>query len=166
MTESGSKTEIVATRDGVPFVSEAPSRGIVPAISLHSAASPFLYDLDAQPIERMSPLVHRQYLHGTQSTFVKWIMKKGAIVPLHHHVYEQITWITEGKAEVYSQGKKYLMKAGDIMFIPPNVPHEFYFPEDTIDIDIFTPQRQDWIDGTASYYAQAGGEVPPAERKL
>jgi uncharacterized cupin superfamily protein len=46
-----------------------------------------------------------------------------AVVPLHHHANEQITWITQGEAEVYSQGKKYVMHAGDIMIIPPNVPH-------------------------------------------
>ena len=46
------------------------------------------------------------------------------------------------------------MRAGDVMIIRPNVPHEFRFVEDTIDIDIFQPQRQDWIDGTASYYAK------------
>jgi quercetin dioxygenase-like cupin family protein len=135
-------------------VSDAPGMGLMPAISLHSAATPHLYDLNAQPIEQMSPLIQRQYLHGTQSTLVRWMTKKGAVVPLHHHIYEQITWITEGQAEVYSQGKKYVMKAGDVMIIPPNVPHEFRFVEDTIDIDIFAPQRQDWIDGTASYYAK------------
>ncbi len=81
-------------------------------------------------------------------------MKKGAIVPLHHHINEQITWITEGACEVYSQGKKFLLRAGSLMIIPPNVPHEFHFTEDTIDIDIFSPQRQDWIDGTAGYYAK------------
>ena len=80
-------------------------------------------------------------------TLVKSIMKKGAAVPLHHHVYEQITWITEGQAEVYSQGKKYVMKPGDVMIITPNILYEFRFVEDTIDIDIFAPQRQNWMTG-------------------
>jgi quercetin dioxygenase-like cupin family protein len=85
---------------------------------------------------------------------VKWTAKKGATVPLHHHANEQITWITEGAAEVYSQGRKYLLKAGDIMIFPPNVPHEFLFTADTIDIDIFSPPRQDWLEGRATYYAK------------
>ncbi len=133
-------------------ISDAPGRGVLPLISGHLAASASLYHLDAQPIEQVGPLIYRQYLHGAQSTFVKWTMKKGAVVPVHHHVNEQITWITAGEAEVYSQGKKYVMRAGDLMIIPPNVPHEFHFTEDTIDIDIFTPQRQDWMEGTANYY--------------
>jgi quercetin dioxygenase-like cupin family protein len=155
MSEDVSKMEVAPTLASAPSVTDAPGMGLLPPISLHSAASPLLYNLGAQPIEQMSPLIQRQYLHGTHSTLVKWIAKKGAVVPLHHHVYEQITWITEGRAEVYSQGKKYLMNPGDVMIIPPNVPHEFRFLEDTIDIDIFAPQRQDWIDGTASYYAKA-----------
>jgi quercetin dioxygenase-like cupin family protein len=119
-------------------VSDAPGKGILPMISGHMAAGLSLYRVDAQPIEQVSPLIQRQYLHGSQSTFTKWIMKKGAVVPLHHHANEQITWITQGEAEVYSQGKKYVMHAGDIMIIPPNVPHEFWFTQDTIDIDIFS----------------------------
>lgn len=44
-----------------------------------------------------------------------------------------------------------MMKAGDIMVFPANVPHEFHFTEDAIDIDFFVPARQDWIDSTADY---------------
>lgn len=132
-------------------VLEAPGKGQIQSISAHTAAAPILYNLDKQPIETVSPLIQRQVLHGAQTTFVKWIMKKGAVVPVHHHANEQVTWFLTGSAEIYSQGKKFVMRAGDIMIIPPNVPHEFHFVEDTIDIDIFSPQRQDWIDGTASY---------------
>ena len=135
-----------------PDVVDAPGQGMVPGISDHLGTGPTLYRLDAQPIEQMSPLIQRQYLHGTQSTFVKWIVKKGAVVPLHHHSNEQITWIVQGEAEVYSQGRKYVVAAGEIIIFPPNVPHEFRFTQDSIDIDFFSPQRQDWMDGTARYY--------------
>jgi quercetin dioxygenase-like cupin family protein len=136
-----------------PVVVDAAGRGILGAASAHSAILPTLYALDAQPIEQISPLVQRQMLHGTQSTFVKWIVKKGGVFPLHHHANEQITWITQGRCEVYSQGKKFIMAAGTILVIPPNTPHEFVCTEDTIDIDFFSPQRQDWIDGAPSIAA-------------
>ena len=135
-------------------IQDAPERGILPNISLHNAATAHMYQLDAQPVEQTTDLLQRQYLCGSNVTFVKWTAKKGAVVPLHHHINEQVTWITQGVAEVYSQGKKYVMRAGDIMVIPPNVPHEFVFVEDTIDIDIFAPGRQDWLDGTATYYSK------------
>jgi quercetin dioxygenase-like cupin family protein len=136
-----------------PAVSDAPGRGIQPGISGHSANLPVLYELDAQTIEQISPLIQRQTLSGTQSTFVKWIVKKGGAFPLHHHVNEQITWIAEGRCDVYSQGKQFVMTAGRILIIPPNTPHEFVCTEDTVDIDFFAPQRQDWIDGVPSVAA-------------
>lgn len=129
----------------------APGRGVKPGLSRHRAALPDLFRLEAQAAETLSPLISRQVLHGAQSTFVKWTMKKGAVVPVHAHPNEQITWLLTGSAEIFSQGRKFSMRAGDVMIIPPNVPHEFHFLEDSIDIDIFAPQRQDWIDGTASY---------------
>ena len=135
-------------------IDDAPGEGILPGISLHLAGEAQLFDLDRQPMEKISNLISRQYRHGTNSTFVKWTVKKGAVIPLHHHPNEQITWFTEGRAEVYSQGRRYLVTAGDILIIPPNVPHEFRFVEDTIDIDIFAPGRQDWLDGTANYLNQ------------
>lgn len=108
----------------VSQIEDAPGRGIVPSISEHLGGGPQLFHLDAQPMEKVNDLLYRQYLHGTNATFVKWTAKKGGVVPLTHHVNEQVTWITEGLAEVYSQGRRYIMKAGDIMIIPPNVPHE------------------------------------------
>jgi quercetin dioxygenase-like cupin family protein len=137
-----------------PQVTDAPGRGIIPNISGHNAATPQLYELDAQPVERLSPGLQRQYLSSANATLVKWTANSGAVVPLHHHASEQITWITKGRAEVYSQGRRFIVKAGDVLIIPPNVPHEFVFLEDTIDIDIFAPGRQDWIDGTVTYYAK------------
>jgi quercetin dioxygenase-like cupin family protein len=93
-------------------------------------------------------------LNGSQSTLVKWTVKKGGVFPLHHHSNEQTTWITQGRCEVYSQGKKFMMTAGMVLIIPPNTPHEFVCTEDTIDIDFFAPQRQDWIDGAPSAAAK------------
>ena len=136
-----------------PAVTEAPERGIIPSVSGHTAAMPTLYQIDAQPIEQISPLVKRQYLTGTESTIVKWTVKKGGVFPLHHHANEQITWITKGRCEVYSQGKQFVLTAGSVLIIPPNVPHEFVCTEDTIDIDFFSPQRQDWLDGMPSIAA-------------
>jgi quercetin dioxygenase-like cupin family protein len=140
---------------GAPVVSDAPGKGMQPIPSGHAANLLTLYELNAQPMEQISPLVQRQYLNGAQSTLVKWTVKKGGVFPLHHHSNEQITWITEGRCEVFSQGKKFVMTAGTVLVIPPNTPHEFVCTEDTIDIDFFAPQRQDWIDGAPSIAATA-----------
>lgn len=120
-------------------------------ISKHYAALPNLYQLDATNKEQISDKIIRQYVMGSQSMLVKWTLKKGAIVPLHFHPNEQITWITKGSVKVSSQGKAFIVKTGGVLIIPPNVPHEFLALEDTIDIDFFTPVREDWLNNTATY---------------
>ncbi|MDP5009097.1 MAG: Rid family hydrolase [Glaciimonas sp.] len=125
-----------------------------PVVFMRAGDPPKYNALESLPKEQLSPLISRQYLHGTQSTFVRWEMKKGAIIPEHKHPNEQITWITKGRAEVEVEGKQYIMRAGDMIIIPPNMRHKFTFTEDTIDIDFFSPRRQDWIDGSATYLPQ------------
>jgi quercetin dioxygenase-like cupin family protein len=120
-------------------------------ISQHYHALPSQYDFNSVKIEKISDTISRQYVMGAQSMLVKWTLKKGAIIPMHFHVNEQMTWITEGAVEVLSQGKTFVIKAGGILIIPANVPHEFHALEDTIDIDVFTPVRQDWLDVSANY---------------
>lgn len=138
-----------------PTVTDAPGRGEIDTV--HTGAMGSVFELDAQPMEQISPLIQRQYLSGSQSTIAKWTVKAGAVFPLHHHPNEQITWIIKGRCEAYSQGKKTVLTAGMVMVIPPNVPHELVCPEDSIDIDFFSPQRQDWMDGVPSV---AAGPAP------
>lgn len=140
---------VVNTVATAPSVTDAPGRGVIPRV--HTASFANLFDLDQQPLEQISPLIQRQFISGAQSTVTKWTVKAGGVFPLHHHPYEQTTWIMKGKCDVFSQGRKYAVTAGMMIVFPPNVPHEFICPEDTIDIDFFAPQRQDWMDG-----------VPPA----
>lgn len=152
--------QVAPAQSSAPAVTPAPGLGILPSVSGHTAADATLYDLDAQPIEQISPLIRRQYLDGVQSTIVKWTVKAGAVFPLHHHANEQITWITWGRCEVFSQEKKYVLTSGSVLIIPPNVPHEFRCTEDSIDIDFFAPGRQDWANGAPSVAAHAAPPPP------
>jgi quercetin dioxygenase-like cupin family protein len=120
-------------------------------ISKHYSAQPNLYQLDTISKEKLSDKITRQYIMGSQSMLVKWTILKGALIPLHFHPNEQITWITKGSVKVLSQGKEFIVKSGGVLIIPSNVPHEFLALEDTIDIDFFTPAREDWLNNTASY---------------
>jgi quercetin dioxygenase-like cupin family protein len=120
--------------------------GIIPRISNHTLLMPQLFeDLEDCIVQKLSDTISGQFVMGTQSMLVKWIFKKGAVVPLHFHPNEQITWITSGIAEVTSQGKTFLLKQGSIMIFPPYIPHEFLMLEDTIDFDFFSPIRDDWF---------------------
>jgi len=130
---------------------DSTTKGIIPNISAHYNALPICYSFENMPEEKLSELISRQYIYAAQSMLVKWTLKKGAVVPLHFHENEQITWITKGSVKVFSQGKEFIIKAGEVIVFPPFVPHEFVALEDTIDIDVFAPVRQDWINEQASY---------------
>jgi len=120
-------------------------------VSKHYSALPNQYDFDSVPAEQLSDKITRQYIMGSNSMLVKWTLKKGAVVPTNFHASEQITWITHGSVKVISQGKEFIVKAGEVLVIPPYVPHEFYALEDTIDIDFFSSVREDWLNNSASY---------------
>jgi len=127
-------------------------------ITNHYIALPNQYDFSQVKKEILSDKITRQYVMGAQSMLVKWTLKKGAVIPMHFHVNEQITWITQGSVKVSSQGKEFMVKAGGILIIPANVPHEFLALEDTIDIDVFTPVREDWLADTANYIPKHGNK--------
>lgn len=120
-------------------------------IAKHYAALPNQYNFDGISKEKINDKITRQYIMGSESMIVKWTLTKDAVIPLHFHPNEQITWITQGSVRVLSQGKEFIVKAGGVLIIPPNVPHEFHALEDTIDIDYFTPARQDWLMNADSY---------------
>jgi quercetin dioxygenase-like cupin family protein len=79
------------------------------------------------------------------------VLKKGAQVPMHHHFHEQISHVVEGALNFTIDGKEVTVRAGDILTIPPDVPHQVIALEDSVALDIFNPPRQDWIDRDDAY---------------
>ena len=101
--------------------------------------------------EQLNPLCTRQYLVGTHTMLARLVLKKGALVPLHHHMNEQISQVVEGSLNFRMEGKEIVVRAGEVLCIPPDVPHEVIALEDSVALDIFNPPRQDWIDGDDAY---------------
>ena len=101
--------------------------------------------------EQMNPLTTRQYVVGTNTMLARLVLKKGAHVPLHHHMNEQMSHVVEGALNFMIEGKVVTLRAGEILCIPPHVPHEVIALEDSVALDIFNPPRQDWIDGDDAY---------------
>ena len=87
-------------------------------------------------------------------------LAKGAIVPEHSHHNEQITYILEGKLRFTLGDEMVDVGAGEVLTIPAHVPHMAEALEDTLDVDVFHPPRQDWLDGTDGYLREA--PRPPA----
>jgi unsaturated pyranuronate lyase len=103
------------------------------------------------PTEQLNPLLDRQFVAGEKSMLARVRLLKGCIVPLHSHENEQITYILEGALKFSLEGKDIVVRAGEILVIPSNVPHSAEALEDTVDLDVFCPPRADWISGTDAY---------------
>jgi quercetin dioxygenase-like cupin family protein len=99
----------------------------------------------------MNPLLTRQFVSGEKGMAARIMLKKGCLVPEHSHPNEQIALILSGALEFTVQGEKITVRAGELIVLPPNVPHSALALEDTEDIDFFAPPRQDWLDGTDAY---------------
>jgi len=101
--------------------------------------------------EKLSPLLQRQFVAGENLTVARFVLKKGLIVPTHSHPNEQVTYIVEGALKFLIQGKEIVVAAGEALCIPPNIPHSAEALEDTLNIDVFHPQRADWNNQTDDY---------------
>ena len=103
------------------------------------------------PRETLNPLLDREMVVGDKIMLARVLMKKGAHVPLHHHHNEQVTYILEGALKFAIDGKEIIIRAGEVLCIPPNMPHEAWAVEDTVDLDVFNPPREDWLNKTDDY---------------
>jgi quercetin dioxygenase-like cupin family protein len=113
---------------------------------------------DAIPLDVMSDKISRKYVTGDKAMVAQIYLKKGAVVPEHHHESEQITYILEGALKFELEGKEVVVHKGEVLRIPSNVPHRAVALEDTLDLDVFSPIRMDWITGDDSYLRRGEAE--------
>jgi quercetin dioxygenase-like cupin family protein len=102
-------------------------------------------------LEDLNPLLQRHFIVGQNVMVARVLLKKGCIVPEHSHHNEQITYILEGALKFWIDGKEIVVNAGEVLTIPPHMPHKAEAVEDTVDLDIFNPPRADWINKTDQY---------------
>ena len=102
-------------------------------------------------LETLNPLLQRQLVVGHNVMLTRVLLKKGCIIPEHSHVNEQLSYILEGALKFWIDGREIMVHAGEVLTIPPNMPHKAEALEDTVDLDIFHPPRADWINKTDSY---------------
>jgi len=102
-------------------------------------------------LERLNPAIQRQMVVGDQIMVARVLLAKGAHVPMHSHHNEQVTYILEGALTFAIDGREIVVRAGEVLTIPSNLPHEAWAVEDTVDLDVFTPPRADWLGKTDAY---------------
>ena len=119
---------------------------------------PVLYRRWAEiPLETVTDQITRKLITGQQMMLAHVYLKKGAIVPKHQHHNEQFTYILEGALRFYmgeDGAETYDVRAGEVLHIPSNVWHKAEALEDTLDVDIFSPPREDWLNKTDAYFHQ------------
>ncbi len=110
-----------------------------------------LYRWDDLAPEQLNPLLTRQFVSGEKAMLSRIMLKQGCVVPEHAHHNEQISLIVSGALEFVVSGVAQVVRAGEILVIPPHAPHSATALEDTENLDLFAPPRQDWIDQDDSY---------------
>ncbi|HUQ18755.1 MAG TPA: cupin domain-containing protein [Gemmatimonadaceae bacterium] len=113
-----------------------------------------LHKWEDMPKEEVNPLLHRRLVTGERMMLAHVYLKKGCIVPKHSHDNEQLTYILEGALHFKlgeDQSEEVTVSAGEVLHIPSNLPHEAEALFDTLDVDVFSPPRQDWLDKSDSY---------------
>ena len=115
------------------------------------------YRWDDLEREQLNPSIGRRLVTGERLMLAHVYFTKGGTVPKHAHDNEQITYVLDGCLRFFlgDDGDEVVdVRAGEVLFIPPNLPHAAEALEDTLDVDIFNPPRQDWLDGTDAYLRQ------------
>jgi len=115
------------------------------------------YRWNEMPKEQVSEVFDRRLITGARMMLAHVYLKKGAIVPRHSHENEQITYILEGGLRFWigeDESQVIDVMAGEVLHIPSRVQHKAEALEDTLDVDIFSPPRQDWLDKTDDYLRQ------------
>ena len=106
------------------------------------------------PKERVNDMLDRRLVTGERVMLAHVYLKKGCIVPKHSHENEQITYILEGALKFHlgeDQREEVVVRAGEVLHIQSNLPHQAEALDDTLDVDVFSPPREDWLNKTDSY---------------
>ena len=106
-----------------------------------------LYRWDEIALEKVTEMVSRKIVTGTREMLAQIYLKRGAVVPVHTHESEQMTYVLQGAIKFLIDGEETIVREGEVLHIPPGVPHQSEALEDTFELDVFSPIRPEWLDG-------------------
>lgn len=114
---------------------------------------------DDVPREQVTEALSRKVVTGAREMVTQIFMKQGCFVPTHSHESEQITYVLSGALKFRLDGREITVRAGEVLCIPSWLEHSAEALEETVEMDIFSPIRQDWIDKTDDYLRR--GDTAP-----
>ena len=109
------------------------------------------------PRERVTDQLERRLITGERMMLAHVYLEKGCVVPKHSHDNEQLTYILDGALKFWigeDESEEIIVRSGEVLVIPSHVPHKAEALENTLDVDIFSPPREDWLNKTDDYLRQ------------
>ena len=110
-----------------------------------------LHRWDEIELEKVTEMISRKMVTGAREMLAQIYLKKGALVPMHSHESEQITYVLQGALKFLVGGEEVVVREGEVLHIPSWVEHQAEALDDCVEFDIFSPIRQDWLDKTDDY---------------
>ena len=111
-----------------------------------------LHRWDEIALEKVTEMISRKIVTGEREMVAQVYLKKGALVPMHSHESEQITYVLQGALKFLINGEEITVREGEVLHIPSWVEHQAEALDDTFELDLFSPIRQDWLDHTDTYF--------------
>ena len=106
-----------------------------------------LFRWDEIALEKITEMISQKIVAGDREMLAQIYLKRGALVPMHSHESEQMTYILQGALKVMVGGEEVTVREGEVLHIPSGVRHQAEALEDTFELDVFSPVREDWLKG-------------------
>ena len=111
-----------------------------------------LHRWDEIDLEKVTEMISRKIVTGEREMVAQVYLKKGALVPTHSHESEQMTYVLQGALKFLINGEEITVREGEVLHIPSWIEHQAEALDDTFELDLFSPIRQDWLDHTDTYF--------------
>ncbi len=111
-----------------------------------------LHRWDEIALEKVTEMISRKIVTGERAMVSQIYLKRGALVPMHSHESEQVSYVLQGGLKFLVAGEEVTVREGEVLLIPSWLEHQAEALEDTFSLDIFSPIRQDWLDKTDDYF--------------
>jgi quercetin dioxygenase-like cupin family protein len=107
---------------------------------------PRLHRWDEIALEKITEMISQKIVAGEREMLAQIYLKRGALVPMHTHDSEQMTYVLQGALRFLVGGEEIVVREGEVLHIPSGVPHQAEALDDTFELDVFSPVRRDWLD--------------------
>ena len=104
-----------------------------------------LFRWDEIALEKITEMISQKIVAGDREMLAQIYLKRGALVPMHSHDSEQMTYVLQGSLRFLVGGEEIIVREGEVLHIPPGVPHQAEALDDTFELDVFSPIRTDWL---------------------